>query len=71
MGSPGQTILPIEREKGKGRAGWVVGRASSQILGASFAKSADNSGPINLEGGYSLVFCVGTLGLVWTLLSIG
>jgi hypothetical protein len=28
-------------KRGGGRGGWVVGRASSQILGASFAKSAD------------------------------
>jgi hypothetical protein len=33
---------PIEREKGRG----VVGKASSQILGASFSKSADDSGPV-------------------------
>jgi hypothetical protein len=33
----------------RGRGGWVVGRASSQILGTSFTKSADNSGPIIIE----------------------
>jgi hypothetical protein len=27
----------------RGGGGWVVGRASSQILGASFAKSADDA----------------------------
>jgi hypothetical protein len=34
---------PIEREKGSIGGGWVVVRASSQILGASFAKSADDA----------------------------